>query len=61
MVITIDLTKESQLQLDAADITVEGETIQFSVEGEIQNIPNDVLTQYHGGSLLPSEITFEQG
>jgi len=61
MGITIDLTEESQLQLDAADITVEGETIQFSVQGEIQHIPSDALTQYSGGSLWPAEITFEQG
>jgi len=58
---TLDLTEESQLQLDAADITVHEETIQFSVEGEIQQIPDDVLTQFGGKSLLPSEITFEQG
>jgi len=60
MGITIDLTEESQLQLDAADITVEGETIQFSVQGQIRPIPNDVLTQCSGGSLWPSEITFEE-
>jgi len=58
---TIDLTKESQLQLDAADITVEGETIQFCVQGEIQYIPNDMLKQYHDGSLLPSEIRLSRG
>lgn len=61
MGITLDLTDESQLQLDVVDITVEGEMIQFSVQGEIQHIPNDVLTQYSGGSLWPAEITFEQG
>ncbi len=61
MGMTIDLTKESQLQLDAADITVEEETIQFSVEGEIQQIPDEVIAEYNGESLLPSEITFERG
>lgn len=61
MGITLDLTEESQLRLDAADITVQEETIQFSIEGEIQQIPNEVLTQFSGESLFPSEITFEQG
>jgi len=61
MGITIDLAEESQLQLDAADITVHEDTIQFSVEGEIQQIPNGVLAQFNGQPLLPSEITFEQG
>jgi len=61
MGITIDLVEESQLQLDTADITVQEETIQFSVEGEIEQIPTDVIAQYNGESLLPSEITFEQG
>jgi len=60
MGITIDLADESQLQLDAADISVQEETIQFSIQGEIQQIPDDVLAQFNGESLLPSEITFEQ-
>jgi len=60
MAITVDLNTESQLQLNTTDVTVEGETIQFSIEGEIQQIPEEVLTQFNGESLLPSEITFEQ-
>jgi hypothetical protein len=58
--LTIDLTDESQLQLEKADITVQDGTIQFSLEGEIQNIPDHVMAEYNGESLLPTEVSFER-
>lgn len=60
MGITIDLTDEPQLQLTAVDVTVKEETVQFSVEGEIQQVSDGVLNQMLGRSFEPSKITFEE-
>lgn len=60
MGITIDLTDDPQLQLNAVDVTVEEETIQFSVEGEIQQVPDGILNRILGQSFEPSKITFEE-
>jgi hypothetical protein len=60
MDLTIDLTDEAQLQLTETDVTVQGNTIQFTVQGQIEEIPDEVIQDFAGDSLLPTEIVFEQ-
>lgn len=56
---TINL-EDADIELDDVDITVYGDSIGFSVEGEIADVPSEVLNEFVGEKLEPVEITFEK-
>lgn len=60
MGMTINLADDANVELDDVDITIYGDTIAFSVEGEITDVPSDVLNEFAGTELTPVEITFER-
>lgn len=60
MGLTINVADDANVDLDEVDINVSGDTIEFSVEGEITDIPSEVLTKFIGEQLRPVEITFDR-
>lgn len=57
---TINLEDDANVELDDMDITVVGGRIAFSVEGEITNIPSEILNEFTGSQVYPVEIAFEK-
>lgn len=57
---TIRFEDDTNIELDEADINVYENTIAFSVEGEITDIPSGILDEFIGDQLNPVEITFER-
>ncbi|PGF14520.1 hypothetical protein CP556_20630 [Natrinema sp. CBA1119] len=60
MGLTINVEDDANVELDDVDINIYGDTIEFSVEGEITDVPSELLTKFIGEKLSPVEITFER-
>jgi len=59
MGITINVADDANVELDDVDITIYGDSIAFSVDGEITDVPR-TLNEFAGNKLTPVEITFER-
>ncbi|RQG92561.1 hypothetical protein EA473_16260 [Natrarchaeobius chitinivorans] len=60
MDLTINLKEDANVELGEADICVLGNSIEFSVEGEISGLSSELLTEFTDQQLSPVEITFER-
>ncbi|UHQ98129.1 hypothetical protein HYG81_21360 (plasmid) [Natrinema zhouii] len=60
MVVRINVEDEAAIELSNIDVTVYGDSIEFSVDGTISEVPDEILTELSGEQLSPVEISFRQ-
>lgn len=60
MVVRINVEDEAAIELSNIDVTVYSDSIEFSVDGTISEVPDEILTKLSGEQLSPVEIAFSQ-